>query len=163
MSEYDVCEAYRELIVAALDADPEAEEVHRSYAGVGEIAWEDCCGQLVVVPERTYRYEVFPVESVNEERCVDEVGISLLAILVRCVPTLTDSGGMPSVDEQAAAARRVMADKATIWNLITSTFPDGGEWWERAAVSQTVNGPNGGCVAIETRWTVGVPALGWVI
>ena len=119
---YELCEWLRSSIEADLIACG-SEPITNTYNGVGLIAWDDCCGQLVVTPERIYRSQEFPNEDTTDERChAGTIAVTLLASLVRCVPS-----------------------------------PE----WDRAALSQTFVGNQGGCIAIESRVTIGVQSEDW--
>lgn len=160
LTPYTVCEAIRAVVLAALDADPDSAEVTTTYTGVGLVAWDDCCGQLVVTPERTFRYTSFPQEATTDEQCFGgELGLTILVTLVRCVPTPDDMGNPPTAAQLQSAHERVLEDGAIVWNTIVGPLPD--DEWERANVSQDHVGGEGGCIAITTRLTVGLGTDRW--
>lgn len=134
-------------------------DIQRAYIAVGSIAWDDCCGMLVVAPERVYRSQTFPAEFVGPEYCVGGfIVVDLVALLVRCVPTVDDRGRAPSAAALDAAYKDLMDDAAVVWNsILCCDFED----WERGAVSQTFVGADGGCVAVETRVTLGLEQQRW--
>ena len=158
VSPYDIANYWKCCVEDALtnaDADPVT-----AYVGVAEIAWDDCCGQLVVAPERVYRSVVFPAENTTEELCyAGEIVVDLVVLLVRCVPTVDDRGRAPSRDALDNAHKAFLKDAATVWGAVTCCdLPDD---WERASVAQTFVGAQGGCVAVETRLTVGINDRVW--
>lgn len=147
------------LIKAAL-ANCGRPELSRAYVGAGQIAWDDCCGMLVVAPERVYRSRSFPAETGEEELCYGgDVVVDLVAVLVRCVPTVDDRGRAPSAAAIDAAYQTLLEDAAVVWGaIIGAVLP---EEWLRANVSQTFVGAEGGCIAAETRFTIGLPQRAW--
>lgn len=160
MTPYSVCDALRAQVLAALDANPESDPVTTTYTGVGLVAWDDCCGQLVVTPERIFRYLTFPNEATADEQCFGgELGVVVAVTLVRCVPTPDDSGRPPTAARLQVAHERVLDDAAIVWNSLVGPLPD--PLWERASVSQEFTGSEGGCISINTRLTVGVGAIDW--
>ena len=135
--------------------------ISRTYVAAGEIAWDDCCGMLVVAPERVYRSEVFPTENGDEELCFGGyLVVDLLVLIVRCVPTVDDRGRAPSANALQAAYRTLIEDAAVVWNLVTGPLPDE---MVRANVAQTFVGAQGGCIAAETRFTIGLEQTGFAI
>jgi hypothetical protein len=105
--------------------------VQRAYVAAGQVAWDDCCGMLVGAPERIYRSQVFPGEFVEREIC--DLGWLNMDLLLE--------------------------DAGVVWNAIQcAELPDD---WEKASLSQTFVGADGGCVGVETRVTVGVPQSKW--
>jgi hypothetical protein len=158
-SPYELCEWLRSAIHADLLACG-ADEVTTTYPGVGLVAWDDCCGQLVVSPERIYRSQEFPLEDTTDERCGLWIAVALTATLVRCVPGPDDRGTPPSATVLAEAHKSILDDAAIVWRSMTGPLdPD----WERSSVSQTFVGNEGGCIAIESRVVIGVPQSEWCV
>lgn len=155
---YELCEWLRAQIIADLAACG-SEPVSTTYPGVGLVAWDDCCGQLVVSPDRIYRTQQFPLEDTTDERCSGgAIAVSLLATLVRCVPGPDDRGNPPKPAALSAAHKVVLDDAAIVWGSISAPInPE----WSRASLSQTFVGNEGGCVAIESRVTIGVESELW--
>jgi hypothetical protein len=153
-----VCELWLTRVRDALVACSSA-PIRDSYVAAGTIAWDDCCGVLVVGPERIYRSATFPIEGQTDDQC--EFGflvVDLVVLLMRCVPTIDDRGNPPTPAVMDAAYKAVMFDGAVIWNTVTDSLPQG---WERANVDQTYIGASGGCIAIETRMSIGLPQAEW--
>jgi hypothetical protein len=153
-----VCELWLTRVRDALDACS-SQPIKASYVAAGLVAWDDCCGVLVVAPERVYRSAQFPIEGATDDEC--ETGflvVDLVVLLLRCVPTLDDRGNAPAPADLDVAYKEVMHDGAVIWNTVTDQLPEG---WERANVEQTYVGAMGGCIAVETRLTVGLPQSVW--
>jgi hypothetical protein len=158
-SPYEACNWFKCRVEEAL-ANANSEPLVQSYVGLGEIAWDNCCGTLVVAPERVFRSVEFPNENVGEEQCyAGELTLNLLVLLVRCVPVLDDRGRAPSPQMLDEAHRKFMRDSAIIWRSVTTCdLPDD---WERSAVAQTFVGAEGGCIAAETRFILGIPQATW--
>ena len=135
-------------------------DVQTAYVAAGSVAWDNCCGQLVVAPERVYRTARFPLEGPDENGCFDGlIALDLVVLLLRCVPVIEDDGSVPDDLELSAAYTGILADAAVIWDVLASTqLP---EWWERANENQVYVGAEGGCIGVETRVTVGVDAELW--
>lgn len=134
--------------------------VQRAYVAAGQVAWDDCCGMLVAAPERIYRSQIFPGEFAEREICdLGWLNIDLVLLLVRCVPTVDDRGRAPSQAALDDAYKTLLEDAGVVWNAVQcADLPDD---WEKASLSQTFVGADGGCVGVETRVTVGVPQSKW--
>ena len=159
---YEVCEWFLTGSLSELErcgSDP----ITTAYVGVGLAAWDDCCGQLVVTPERMYRSVEFPSEDTTDDRCDGAtIAIEVVATLVRCVPTLDDYGKPPSAAALTAAHKRVLDDAAILWRSFTAPLPVEFEW-SRGNVRQSAIDTTGGCVAVETRATIGVESATWCL
>lgn len=132
------------------------DEVQRAYVAAGQVAWDDCCGTLVVAPERIYRSQVFPAEFAEREICdTGWLNIDLMVMLLRCVPTVDDRGRAPSKQALDESYQRFLEDAGVVWNALhCAELPDD---WEKALLSQSFVGADGGCVAVESRIIIGVP------
>jgi hypothetical protein len=145
--------------------------VETAMVAVGGIVVDDCCaGLLVVAIERIFRARSpFPTEAGADEQCeTATIALELNVYLARCVPTLDDRLNAPSAAVQEAAFAQVLADAAVVWQVATGTAllgddGTGDPLWERANVGQTFVGPEGGCVGVETRFTLGVGQYGWCV
>lgn len=136
-------------------------QLSRAYVAAGEIAWDDCCGQLVVAPVRMYRSAAFPAEDGERYLCTTGVlSVELLVLLMRCVPTVDDRGRAPTSKQLDDAYKSLLDDAAVIWNAVICCDLD--EDWDRANLSQTFVGAEGGCVGVETRITIGVELGAWL-
>lgn len=88
----------------------------------------------------------------------------LVVTLLRCAPVPDDTGCPPDCEEMDAAARVVHADAVTVWSALTCCLPEithsrrGTPRWELPAGPQIV-GPQGGCVGVEQRVLVTMPAV----
>ncbi len=152
-STFDVAQWVQQTSLTAL-ADCNREPISTTYVGSGAIAWDDCCGTLVVVPERVYRSQEFPAEDTNEVICFDGlIAIELSVMLLRCVPVVDDRGRAPSASLLQVAYQNLLGDAAVIYNALTSNFPD---YWERTNPAQTFIGAQGGCMGVETRLVIGL-------
>jgi len=129
----------------------------RSYVAAGSIPYDDCCGMLVVAPERVYLSANFPDESPSLDLC-PFVAVEVVVLLQRCVPVVSERGRAPSPATLDAAYATLLGDSAVIWNALTS-FDE----WDVANLSQAWSGAEGGCIGIETRLTVGLDRSGWCV
>jgi len=150
----EVCAYVLEKVGTAM-IDCDRPEFTTSFIAAGLIAWDDCCGMLVVAPERVFRTATFPLEGADPFGCYQGlVAVSLVVLCVRCVPTLDDEGRPPSAQALGDAYGEVMADAAVAWNALgDGAWPDGWEW---ANESQSFTGAEGGCIGVETRVTLGL-------
>ena len=152
-STLDVAQWVQQTVLTAL-ADCNRDPISTSYIGSGQIAWDDCCGTVVVVPERVYRSQEFPTEDTNEVICFDGmIAVDLTVILLRCVPVVDDRGRAPSQTALQTAYGNLLGDAAVIYNALTGQFP---EHWERTNPAQTFVGAQGGCIGVETRIIIGL-------
>jgi hypothetical protein len=152
-SAHDVAQWVQQTSLTAL-ADCNREPISLTYVGSGAIAWDDCCGTLVVVPERIYRSTSFPAEDTDEVICFDGlIAIELSVLLLRCVPVVDERGRPPSQNALETAYADLLGDAAVIYNALTSQFPD---YWERTNPAQTFIGAQGGCIGVETRFIIGL-------
>jgi len=152
-SAHDVAQWVQQTSLTAL-ADCNREPISLTYVGSGAIAWDDCCGTLVVVPERIYRSTSFPTEDTDEVICFDGlIAIELSVLLLRCVPVVDERGRPPSQNALETAYADLLGDAAVIYNALTSQFPD---YWERTNPAQTFIGAQGGCIGVETRFIIGL-------
>lgn len=158
VSAVDVCELWLTRVRDALEACG-AEPIDTSYVAAGAIAWDTCCGLLVAAPERTFRSAQFPIEGTTDYECETAmIVVSIVILLLRCVPTIDDRGKPPPVPQLSAAYQSILNDAAIIWNAVTSELPEG---WQRANVDQGYVGAEGGCVGVETRLSIGLAQDAW--
>lgn len=153
LSTLDVAQWLLDTVTVALE-DCSRGKISRSYIAVGDIVWDDCCGMLVVAPERVFRSQTFPQEAGDLEICFGgTVAISLVVTLVRCIPGSDPKGNPPSAAALQAAYSEVMGDAAVVYNAVVSDLPDG---WVRANPVQSFVGAEAGCIGVETRVIIGV-------
>lgn len=154
----DVCEIWLSRVRDALEACG-SQPLDASYVAAGAVAWDTCCGVLVVAPERTFRSAQFPIEGTTDYEC--ETGfivVSIVILLLRCISTIDDRGNPPSITTLSAEYQAILNDAAVIWNVATGELPEG---WQRAAVDQGYVGAQGGCVGVETRLSIGLAQEAW--
>lgn len=87
----------------------------------------------------------------------------LVVTLLRCAPIPDDTGCPPSCEELDAAARILHADTVTLWQALTCCLPDisrsrRAPKWSMPTGPQVL-GPQGGCVGVEQRLTITLPAV----
>ena len=146
--------------VQAALVDCDRDPINRAYVAAGQIAWDDCCGMLVVAPERIFKSARFPEQNANEELCWGGyLAVDFLVLLVRCVPVVDDRGRAPSAAALQAAYAELIEDAAVVYNAVIGPLPYAE--WERALPTQTFVGAEGGCIAVETRLTIGIPQDTW--
>lgn len=145
----------REALIACELSEP----LISSYLVAGEVAWDDCCGVLVAGPVRTFRTATFPVPVSDHTNCeVSLLAVEVFVLLLRCAPSLDVLGHAPTPEEMTASFTATSNDAAIIYNALTGELPLG---WERANVEQTFIGADGGCIAVDTRLTIGLPQSYW--
>lgn len=159
-STVDVSQYFLDTTLASL-ADCGREPVSTAYVAAGAVAWDDCCGTLIVAPERVYRAQEFPSEFTGLELCDGGVlVIDLVILLLRCVPVVDDRGRAPSAAALQTAYQSLLDDAAIVHNVVTGPIPD---YWMRATPTQTFVGAEGGCIGVETRVRIGLEQEQWAI
>jgi hypothetical protein len=88
------------------------------------------------------------------------LAVDIAIILLRCAPSIDAQGNAPSSAEMAAAFTAASHDAAVIYDAMLADMPKG---WERASLEQEFTGAEGGCIAIDTRMTVGLPQTDWCV
>lgn len=127
--------------------------VNIKFVGAGLIAYDDCCGMLVVAPERVYRCARFPIEGPDEHGCYDGlIAVALVVLVVRCLPVIDDRGQPPGEAEMGEAYAALLGDAAVVWNELAVWPPE----WESTGQAQTFIGAEGGCIGVETRVIIGL-------
>lgn len=153
LSTLDIAQFFLDTTKQAL-IDCSRKEISRAYVAAGQVVWDDCCGLLVVAPERVFRSETFPQEAGGIEICFGgHVAVSLVVLLVRCLPSSGPQGQAPSADDLQTAYAEVLEDAAVVYNAVVGPLPEG---WSRANATQVFVGAEGGCVGVETRLIIGI-------
>ena len=156
-----VAEVMMNRALDALEACGISEPIAESYVVVGELAWDECCGILAAAPLRTFKTANFPQSVADVTNCDSSLlAVDIAIILLRCMPTIDAQGNMPTPAEIAAASTAVSNDAAVILNAMKAAMPGG---WERANLEQTFEGAEGGCIAVDTRMTIGLPQTDWCV
>lgn len=157
----DLSEWVLATTLAALEACDRA-PITTSYVAAGLAAWDDCCGSLIVAPERIFHSTTFPVEDTGEVICFEGlIAVQFVVILLRCIPVPDSRGNPPSAAQLQAAYSGLMGDAAVVMNALSGDLPDAS--WERTTCSQAFVGADGGCIGVETRFTLGIPQQEWTI
>ncbi len=116
----------------------------RRYVHAGEVAFD--CEQLVVTIPEAGLTHAFPGESAKVEHCSPPRHVAVEAWLVRCVPSLTDSGDPPTTGALDAFAAVQLADLWALAYVLWAGY-DAGEWASTCATvlmgPVTVVGPEG--------------------
>jgi hypothetical protein len=156
-----VAEVMMNRALDALEACGISEPIVESYVVVGELAWDECCGILAAAPARTFKTVNFPQAVSDVTNCDSSLlAVDIVVILLRCMPSIDAQGNMPTPAEIGAASAAIANDAAIIMNAMMAPMPEG---WERANLEQTFEGAEGGCVAIDTRMTIGLPQTDWCV
>lgn len=150
---------------ALIDAGSPDLDFTTSLIAAGSVAWDTCCGWMVVAPQRTFRYQApFPTLAQTDTACeYGGMGVEISLVWLRCVPEVDDQGNAPSVARMQAAYDVILADHDTIWNaLVGAKTVDMGGWeLDRSDVSITWLGDQGGCVGFDARVSLGVDCQEW--
>lgn len=155
-----VAEVMMNRALAALEACPTSEPIESSYCVIGELVWDECCGILVGVPLRTFKTQVFPQQVTDVTNCDSSLlAVEIAIVLLRCAPVVDAQGNIPPVEESSAAYAAAANDAAVIFNEMMAAMPEG---WERANLEQSFD-VEGGCIAIDTRMTIGLPQTEWCV
>ncbi|WP_405759432.1 hypothetical protein OG234_13150 [Streptomyces sp. NBC_01420] len=155
----------------------------RSCVVPGMPAWDSCddpCGQnsaggaggqLTVNVLRVFQSTDFPsadrglppaAARGTRMHCAPpaNLAVELAVTLLRCAPVPDEDGCPPSCEDLEATARILHTDMATVYNALLCCLPGSTERRRGRAVfvgdSRTI-GPQGGCVGLEQRVTVGIP------
>lgn len=155
-----VAEVMMNQALSALGACDRSEPVVDAYCTLGEVVWDDCCGVLIGVPLRVFKTASFPNPVTDYTNCgTSELAVEIAVVLLRCSPVIEAHGGVPASDVIEAAAVEAAHDAAVVLNALLGDLPEG---WERALVEQTIEN-EGGCIAIDTRMTIGLPQNDWCL
>jgi hypothetical protein len=116
------------ICVAAL-ADTPAGAPQCAYISPGVPAW-DACPCLVVHCGGPVVADTFPLQpALGPDHRVTVHGqvnlIVLTATILRCVPVITEEGGLPQPADFAAATQQTSADLWAIWNHVRQAKHDG--------------------------------------
>jgi hypothetical protein len=156
-----VAEVMMNRALAALQACETSDPITDAYVVIGELAWDDCCGVLAAAPLRTFKTLSFPTAVTDVTNCDSSLlAVEIAVVLLRCVPMIDAQGNVPSTDETTAAFTAAANDAAVIYNAMMADMPPG---WERASLEQEFQGADGGCIAIDTRMTIGLPQTEWCL
>ncbi|MFF4391437.1 hypothetical protein ACFY0G_32310 [Streptomyces sp. NPDC001552] len=149
----------------------------RTCLVAGQAAWDSCddpCGrtppvaggQLTVNVVRVYPSTTFPAEDreIRGLKSCDPptlLAVELAVTLLRCAPGPDENGCPPSCEDLGAAARILHVDLTSVYNALLCCFPDSTPVPRRRRFvlgQSKVIGPEGGCVGLEQRVTVGLYA-----
>lgn len=156
----DACATVLTVVDQAL-TDCGRPPITTKMVAAGEVAWDDICGLLAVAPEQIYRSEVFPVPAPADRPCPGAViAMRLLVLLVRCVPTLRETGTAPAAAALQSTSVELLTDAAVVWGAVTNGLP---EDWSLAEFTQTVVGSQGGAIASETRFVMTAHNVNWCL
>lgn len=139
----------------ALTAQSECGCPCRTFVSAGAPAWDDCCeGQLAAWVEAIYPYETFPIRQSTPPICGTQLAGDFALQLLRCAPTVTDSGAIPSGPVLDDSARRVYQDMYIAANAVICCLAEAKRNRLYVVRDTRMVGPQGGCVGFEIRFTV---------
>ena len=154
-----VAEVMMNRALVALEACPASAPITESYVVIGDLSFDDCCGVLAAAPIRVFKTAAFPTPVTDATNCDSSLlAVEITVILLRCAPVIDAQGNLPSPAEMSAAFTAASDDAAVVLNAMMADLPEG---WERANLEQTFEGADGGCIAIDTRMTIGLPQSEW--
>lgn len=126
--------------------------VARKVVAAGAVAWDDCCdGVLFAGMPRRFRSLAFPAESAEWRPCDGSPSaIEVVVGLLRCVPTVQEGGRFPTSAAITDSAGSIYEDAEVLWLALEAyacQFPSSAAM----VTGQGFVGPEGGCIAVETR------------
>lgn len=125
---FGICAEWLAVCEAAVATAPGG-AIARAYVSPGPPVL-DCAPQLTVHPGGPAEADTFPLQPSLGPAHRDQVSgsvhmIALTAIVVRCVPTLENDGGLPTIASMEAAANEIHGDLWAIWNFTRDRRQDG--------------------------------------
>lgn len=125
---YNLADEYLTACFNALAFTPEGSP-DRAFVSPGSPSW-DCPEQLTVHVGEPAQADTFPLQpSLAPAHRVTVQGevdlISMTATILRCVPTMTENGAMPTPLEIDQAAQQTCADLWAIWSMLKIGKRDG--------------------------------------
>lgn len=129
----------------------------------GDIAWDECdCGLFAQTITETRPSDNFPASAADQ--AVTACGprlltVSVQAIIVRCVPGVSDNGSSPSCEALQAAATTLECDRQALRHGIRCYLRELRESYQIAEFSVGVTtslGPQGGCAGVTLTYQFGV-------
>jgi hypothetical protein len=150
-------------VLAAAEAELDPPVGRACVVPGAQVAWDDCCdGQLAVAVTRTYLSDNFPIEygaggAVAGPCAPAWLVADLFVQVIRCTPTLDESGAPPDCQALDAAADQLAADgwavrKGVSCRLGALADADQLVDW-RVGVQQSL-GPEGGCAGSQLQLLV---------
>lgn len=128
---------------------------HVSVAPGASVAFDNCCeaeGQLWVRVISTAPYEG---DSNASGRACDTLLASILGMgVVRCAHTLDDHGVAPTPEQLTSDAEFTLLDQAVLLQVLTCRVPELAGVLKAQVDSWSPQGPLGGCVGGEWRFSV---------
>lgn len=107
-------------------------QVAFDYCDEGGMAWARLVG-------------ITTVQQVQGNQCVVEYEVTIELAILRCAPTIDESGNLPSSDEQLAAFLQQMHDMGTMHKVLTCT-PTPVTYSAFVLGDYNPVGPDGGCI-----------------
>lgn len=169
---WDVLVLAETCLLAAWDDLPVDERPGRIGIVPGrDVVADDCCEGIAWVRRiRTFRTDVetFPSALLRQQApCTDWVwGVEFGVGVLRCAPTVDDSGNAPTVADLRAAALEIADDEERVRRALLCCLPTALASYVRRRSSIGVLmslgdavsiGPEGGCHAFEMTMIVGLP------
>lgn len=135
-----------------------------SQIGVDTIEIADCCqGVVSAAVTRVYQTDATGAEVSGVASGPVLIGVDMVLRVDRCVPT--PDMGSDLVKRQEHEVQGLMFDAATVWKMTTTDefARVGNIEFDVAGVSQEFSGPEGGCIAVDTVFTVFLPLEVWCV
>lgn len=154
----DVAETILHEVLCAFE-ECQRPEISTAYVGIGVVPADDCCGTLVVSPERVARADPWPSENPDPD-CAWWLATRFSVTLFRCIPGPGPTGRPPAAAELSRVFQSILDDGAVVWNTVQDRLPDS---WVTADLVQEFAGPEGSCVAVITSITIGAQTSNWCI
>lgn len=156
---HDALDAVKEQLAEGLGGVPA-----RSCVVPGAIAWDECdtCGQLAIAAQRIFPTTNFPTEdNTSSSQCGSAafLGIDFTVQIIRCAPTIDESGNPPSCDALDRCAKIVMQDAYYVICAITTLLDAliaSDAIVDYLLRQQLFIGPEGACTGSDFVFTVGV-------
>jgi len=160
-SQLAVAEVLLSRVLEAIEGNPNSDPISESYTFLGDLAYDDCCGVLAASPLRAFSTINFPQPTTSVTNCNSSLlAVDIIVVLLRCHPVIDPANRIPTTEAQSLSFGGASGDGAIIHNVLLGDLPEG---WESAGIEQSTSSVDGGCVAIDTRVTIGLPQSTWCI
>lgn len=157
---YGTARAVLDQLVTRLPALGVTDVPDRQYVSIGLPALD--CEQLVVSIDRIVGHEGNPgTETTAPLRCLVMRAVELTVWLLRCAPTVGDSGDPPAAADIDASSEQVAGDPQAVLQALLGAYRDGdvGSQWGVVFMDWRAITPEGGLVggAQRVRYDLSAP------
>jgi|SRR5688572_6700644 len=127
----------------------------RSFVTINQPVWDECCeGQLALVMQRMYVMSNFPAANAQPIVCSSPLAADFTLQLIRCVPTMTETGVAPTAQELSDSAAQLYSDLYIAYRAVICCLAA----YKKARLftmrDGRMVGPQGGCAGFEIQFTV---------